>query len=219
MYSLVWSVSSDAADESLFLCCFANILNPASCDVADSDRLEHQLEEAVTLRQDYESSASKLKTLEKQVKTLRQEKEDNHKVNHSYTQNYLFSDFILRLVWFCCRSIFPFLSSNWPTLWSVSGVRRRSWRRRTPRGRWRFRSSQICLRGCLNFAPPSSAWPVSSETRRRRWTPSCRRWTPWGRRSARRRRTVKRWGGGLQTDLIRYQTSLDTKHAAVLAEV
>ncbi|MEQ2157622.1 hypothetical protein GOODEAATRI_003600, partial [Goodea atripinnis] len=39
------------------------------------------LEEAVTLRQDYESSASKLKTLEKQVKTLRQEKEDIHKVN------------------------------------------------------------------------------------------------------------------------------------------
>uniref|UniRef100_A0A3Q2QKX9 CDC42 binding protein kinase beta (DMPK-like) n=1 Tax=Fundulus heteroclitus TaxID=8078 RepID=A0A3Q2QKX9_FUNHE len=47
--------------------------------LADSDRLEHQLEEAVTLRQDYESSASKLKSLEKQVKTLRQEKEDTHK--------------------------------------------------------------------------------------------------------------------------------------------
>ncbi|XP_024147044.1 serine/threonine-protein kinase MRCK beta isoform X2 [Oryzias melastigma] len=47
--------------------------------LADSDRLEHQLEEAVTLRQDYESSASKLKTLEKQVKALRQEKEDVHK--------------------------------------------------------------------------------------------------------------------------------------------
>uniref|UniRef100_UPI0037E9ACC3 serine/threonine-protein kinase MRCK beta isoform X2 n=1 Tax=Semicossyphus pulcher TaxID=241346 RepID=UPI0037E9ACC3 len=47
--------------------------------LADSDRLEHQLEEAVTLRQDYESSASKLKTLEKQVKTLRQEKEEVHK--------------------------------------------------------------------------------------------------------------------------------------------
>lgn len=50
------------------------------CDVTDSDRLEHQLEEAVTLRQDYESSASKLKTLEKQVKTLRQEKDEVHKV-------------------------------------------------------------------------------------------------------------------------------------------
>lgn len=48
--------------------------------MADSDRLEHQLEEAVTLRQDYESSASKLKTLEKQVKSLRQEKDDVHKV-------------------------------------------------------------------------------------------------------------------------------------------
>lgn len=47
---------------------------------ADSDRLEHQLEEAVTLRQDYESSASKLRTLEKQVKSLRQEKDDVHKV-------------------------------------------------------------------------------------------------------------------------------------------
>lgn len=48
--------------------------------MADSDRLEHQLEEAVTLRQDYESSASKLRTLEKQVKSLRQEKDDVHKV-------------------------------------------------------------------------------------------------------------------------------------------
>uniref|UniRef100_A0A4W6EJF7 non-specific serine/threonine protein kinase n=1 Tax=Lates calcarifer TaxID=8187 RepID=A0A4W6EJF7_LATCA len=48
--------------------------------LADSDRLEHQLEEAVTLRQDYESSTSKLKTLEKQVKTLRQEKDDVHKL-------------------------------------------------------------------------------------------------------------------------------------------
>ncbi|XP_023808628.1 serine/threonine-protein kinase MRCK beta isoform X2 [Oryzias latipes] len=47
--------------------------------LADSDRLEHQLEEAVTLRQDYESSASKLKALERQVKALRQEKEDVHK--------------------------------------------------------------------------------------------------------------------------------------------
>ncbi|XP_058468749.1 serine/threonine-protein kinase MRCK beta isoform X3 [Solea solea] len=47
--------------------------------LADSDRLEHQLEEAVTLRQDYESSASKLKTMERQVKNLRQEKDDVHK--------------------------------------------------------------------------------------------------------------------------------------------
>uniref|UniRef100_A0A8C8H8P1 non-specific serine/threonine protein kinase n=1 Tax=Oncorhynchus tshawytscha TaxID=74940 RepID=A0A8C8H8P1_ONCTS len=47
--------------------------------LADSDRLEHQLEEAVTLRQDYESSSSKLKALDKQVKALRQEKEDIHK--------------------------------------------------------------------------------------------------------------------------------------------
>uniref|UniRef100_A0AAR2M2T0 non-specific serine/threonine protein kinase n=1 Tax=Pygocentrus nattereri TaxID=42514 RepID=A0AAR2M2T0_PYGNA len=47
--------------------------------LADSDRLEHQLEEAVTLRQDYESSSTKLKALDKQVKALRQEKEDIHK--------------------------------------------------------------------------------------------------------------------------------------------
>ncbi|XP_032440687.1 serine/threonine-protein kinase MRCK beta isoform X5 [Xiphophorus hellerii] len=47
--------------------------------LADSDRLEHQLEEAVTLRQDYESSASKMKAVEKQVKSLRQEKDDIHK--------------------------------------------------------------------------------------------------------------------------------------------
>ncbi|CAN9508009.1 unnamed protein product [Ophioblennius macclurei] len=47
--------------------------------LADSDRLEHQLEEAVSLRQDYESSASRVRTLERQVKTLRQEKDDVHK--------------------------------------------------------------------------------------------------------------------------------------------
>uniref|UniRef100_I3KS58 non-specific serine/threonine protein kinase n=1 Tax=Oreochromis niloticus TaxID=8128 RepID=I3KS58_ORENI len=47
--------------------------------LADSDRLEHQLEEAVSLRQDYESSASKMRSLEKQVKSLRQEKDEVHK--------------------------------------------------------------------------------------------------------------------------------------------
>lgn len=47
----------------------------------DSDRLEHQLEEAVSLRQDYESSSTKLKALDKQVKSLRQEKEDISKVS------------------------------------------------------------------------------------------------------------------------------------------
>ncbi|XP_058234692.1 serine/threonine-protein kinase MRCK beta isoform X3 [Hemibagrus wyckioides] len=47
--------------------------------LADSDRLEHQLEEAVTLRQDYESSSTKLKALDKQVKNLRQEKDDVNK--------------------------------------------------------------------------------------------------------------------------------------------
>ncbi|XP_034018471.1 serine/threonine-protein kinase MRCK beta isoform X1 [Thalassophryne amazonica] len=45
----------------------------------DSDRLEHQLEEAVSLRQDYESSASKMNMLERQIKTLKQEKDDIHK--------------------------------------------------------------------------------------------------------------------------------------------
>lgn len=59
-------------------------LSPAPFAVVDSDRLEHQLEEAVTLRQDYESSASKLKTLEKQVKTLRQEKDEVHKVSDAH---------------------------------------------------------------------------------------------------------------------------------------
>lgn len=70
-------------------------------DVADSDRLEHQLEEAVTLRQDYESSASKLKTLEKQVKSLRQEKDDVHKVVHlseiTGVGSAMFSDALLLL--------------------------------------------------------------------------------------------------------------------------
>lgn len=56
------------------------VLCVSVCVWADSDRLEHQLEEAVTLRQDYESSASKLRTLEKQVKSLRQEKDEVHKV-------------------------------------------------------------------------------------------------------------------------------------------
>ncbi|XP_029532980.1 serine/threonine-protein kinase MRCK beta isoform X2 [Oncorhynchus nerka] len=47
--------------------------------LADSDKLEHQLEEVVVLRQDFESSSSKLKTLDKQVKGLRLEKEEIHK--------------------------------------------------------------------------------------------------------------------------------------------
>ncbi len=51
-----------------------------TCLSPDSDRLENQLEEAVTLRQDFESSSSKLKALDKQVKALKQEKEEIHKV-------------------------------------------------------------------------------------------------------------------------------------------
>lgn len=57
-------------------------INPAPV-ISDSDRLEHQLEEAVSLRQDYESSASKLRSVEKQVKSLRQEKDEVHKVRAS----------------------------------------------------------------------------------------------------------------------------------------
>lgn len=57
-------------------------INPAPV-ISDSDRLEHQLEEAVSLRQDYESSASKLRSMEKQVKSLRQEKDEVHKVRGS----------------------------------------------------------------------------------------------------------------------------------------
>ncbi|KAG2457635.1 MRCKB kinase, partial [Polypterus senegalus] len=45
----------------------------------DSDRLEHQLEEAVALQQEYENCVNKQKALEKQVKALKQEKEDFHK--------------------------------------------------------------------------------------------------------------------------------------------
>lgn len=56
--------------------------------MADSDRLEHQLEEAVLLQQDYESSTSKLKMLEKQVKMLRQEKDEVHKVVWQQYLNY-----------------------------------------------------------------------------------------------------------------------------------
>lgn len=82
------------------------------CDVTDSDRLEHQLEEAVTLRQDYESSASKLKTLEKQVKTLRQEKDEVHKV-------VLLSERRVVMVILCVLMFSSSVSSSWPTLWSV----------------------------------------------------------------------------------------------------
>lgn len=108
--------------------------------MADSDRLEHQLEEAVTLRQDYESSASKLKTLEKQVKTLRQEKDEVHKVvflteccclithiklvrNVSAGLIILWStsisDIRIIVVVLCVLKFSSCVSSSWPTLWSV----------------------------------------------------------------------------------------------------
>ncbi|XP_072558987.1 serine/threonine-protein kinase MRCK beta-like isoform X3 [Paramormyrops kingsleyae] len=43
--------------------------------LADSDRLGHQLEEVVSLRQDYEATSSKLKALEEQIKSHHEEKE------------------------------------------------------------------------------------------------------------------------------------------------
>ncbi|XP_053737831.1 serine/threonine-protein kinase MRCK beta isoform X1 [Synchiropus splendidus] len=47
--------------------------------IADSDWLQHQLEEAVSLRQDSESAVSKVQSLERQVKSLRQDKDNVHK--------------------------------------------------------------------------------------------------------------------------------------------
>ncbi|KAI1897952.1 hypothetical protein AGOR_G00088590 [Albula goreensis] len=47
--------------------------------LADSDQLEHRLEEAVTLRQGYETSTSKLRALEKQVTTISQERDEIQK--------------------------------------------------------------------------------------------------------------------------------------------
>ncbi|XP_054944481.1 LOW QUALITY PROTEIN: serine/threonine-protein kinase MRCK beta [Physeter macrocephalus] len=47
--------------------------------IADSNRLERQLEDTVTLRQEHEDSTHRLKGLEKQYRLVRQEKEDFHK--------------------------------------------------------------------------------------------------------------------------------------------
>ncbi|XP_046935992.1 serine/threonine-protein kinase MRCK beta isoform X2 [Lynx rufus] len=47
--------------------------------IADSSRLERQLEDTVTLRQEHEDSTQRLKGLEKQYRVVRQEKEDFHK--------------------------------------------------------------------------------------------------------------------------------------------
>ncbi|XP_048218357.1 LOW QUALITY PROTEIN: serine/threonine-protein kinase MRCK beta [Perognathus longimembris pacificus] len=47
--------------------------------MADSSRLERPLEDPATLRQEHEDSAHRLKTLEKQHRLVRQEKEDLHK--------------------------------------------------------------------------------------------------------------------------------------------
>lgn len=86
--------------------------------VADSDRLEHQLEEAVLLQQDFESSASKLKMLEKQVKILRQEKDEVHKVVPRSVSS-------VRSCSLCSEGLVC-LSSSCLSLWSVSGVSPRS---------------------------------------------------------------------------------------------
>uniref|UniRef100_A0A8C0M1B7 Serine/threonine-protein kinase MRCK beta n=1 Tax=Canis lupus familiaris TaxID=9615 RepID=A0A8C0M1B7_CANLF len=48
--------------------------------IADSNRLERQLEDTVTLRQEHEDSTHRLKGLEKQYRVVRQEKEDFHKL-------------------------------------------------------------------------------------------------------------------------------------------
>ncbi|XP_030626502.1 serine/threonine-protein kinase MRCK alpha isoform X2 [Chanos chanos] len=47
--------------------------------IADSEQLEQQLEEASTTRRDLEDSSKLIKTLEKQLKSVSQEKEDFHK--------------------------------------------------------------------------------------------------------------------------------------------
>ncbi|EPY87739.1 serine/threonine-protein kinase MRCK beta [Camelus ferus] len=47
--------------------------------IADSNRLERQLEDTVTLRQEHEDSTLRLKGLEKQYRVVRQEKEEFHK--------------------------------------------------------------------------------------------------------------------------------------------
>ncbi|XP_076979758.1 serine/threonine-protein kinase MRCK beta isoform X2 [Tamandua tetradactyla] len=47
--------------------------------ITDSNRLERQLEDTVTLRQEHEDSTHRLKGLEKQYRVVRQEKEDFHK--------------------------------------------------------------------------------------------------------------------------------------------
>ncbi|CAB1342633.1 unnamed protein product [Coregonus sp. 'balchen'] len=59
--------------------------------LADSDRLEHQLEEAVTLRQDYESSSSKLKALDKQqlVESLERLKSQTKELKEAHSQRKL----------------------------------------------------------------------------------------------------------------------------------
>ncbi|KAM8921649.1 serine/threonine-protein kinase MRCK beta isoform 2-T2 [Pelodytes ibericus] len=47
--------------------------------VSDTNRIERQLEDAVAIRQQLEDSASKMKGLEKQHRTLKQERDDLHK--------------------------------------------------------------------------------------------------------------------------------------------
>lgn len=81
----------------------------------------------MTLRQDYESSASKLKTLERQVKTLRQEKDEVHKVVllkrvvHRCRPGWkrVVGCFSLSLSVPVCADVLLPLSSSWQTPWSV----------------------------------------------------------------------------------------------------
>ncbi|XP_056403217.1 serine/threonine-protein kinase MRCK beta [Hyla sarda] len=56
--------------------------------ISDSNRIERQLEDAVALRQQVEDSANKIKNLERQQRTLKQERDDLQK-QHSETQERL----------------------------------------------------------------------------------------------------------------------------------
>ena len=52
------------------------------CLISDSGQLEQQLEEASIARRDLEDSSKVIKSLEKQLKSVMQEKDDMHKVRN-----------------------------------------------------------------------------------------------------------------------------------------
>lgn len=51
------------------------------CVISDSGQLEQQLQEASTARRDLEDSSKVIRGLEKQLKSVTQEKDDLHKVS------------------------------------------------------------------------------------------------------------------------------------------